>query len=625
MGTIVFQENLETNLAFEEVLGTQTALHTAVSNNAVFRNLAEGPYQYADVRFFGSAILATQLPGGTYYPTSGTITSGTFQLSSDIISLLTIDSTPGNLVSFFSALRGYGALAAFDALFAGNDTITGQSKNDHLTTYGLSSTDTLNGGGGDDILWNRGQADAVMIGGTGSDVFRLATGATNVDVVGGNTDGTGAAGDRDTLVIEGTGIGFLSIASIDALRFASSDGQGSVTFRHVQVGDGLLSRTLSVEGSASQGDAITFTRFMAMAADLDLSGWRFSNWGRLDQTVTFRFDDDAGTPRADRVVGTEVDDTILMGAGADTLSGGRGADLLSGGDGDDVFIFKTGDVVAGERVIGGGGVDTIHLSGNVDMSLMRVSGIERIAFDGATRLWFNDSIPQAPLAVAGDAQANEIVIRLFSNASIDLRAWTFVDWSAADTLRFEGSLGSDVFFAPGASVTADAGYGDDALTGGAGADLLSGGSGNDTLDGGVGNDRLLGGYNSDLVSGSDGNDVLSGGSGNDTLTGGSGKDNFLFDAKPAKTNLDRVTDFRVADDTIQLARGVFTKIAKTGTLKKAAFHTGAKAHDADDRIVYNKKTGFLSYDPDGSGRAAAVAFAKLGSGLALTEKDFFVL
>lgn len=625
MGQITFHEAFDTNLAFEEIFGTDTSFVFASVNTAIFRNLT-GDYLNAAVHVAGTAIFAGKLSDNTYIASAGFAQTGTYSFAgSTIASLSMTDGDPDNLVDFAGALRGAGGLAAFDALFSKNDTITGGGKNDHLTTYGLSSTDTLDGGGGDDILWNRGQANAQMTGGAGKDVFRLATGASNVVLAGDAADGTGTAGDTDTLVIEGTGIGFLSITQIDALRFASSGGSGGVTLRNAQVGTGLVSQALTVEGSASQGDTITLARTGTGAADLDLSGWRFFNWGRLDQAVTFRFDDDAGAPQTDRVTGTVVDDVILMGAGADTVTGGRGADLLIGGDGDDMFVFNAGDVVAGERVLGGGGVDTLRLAGDTDMSLMRLSEIEQVAFGGAQRVWFNDSVPQGPLTILGDARFNEITVRSISSSTIDLRAWSFTGWSDADKLYVAGSAGSDVFLAPAVSVTADGGYGHDTLIGAAGSDRMSGASGDDRLDGANGSDFLDGGAGLDRLSGGAGNDRLAGGYGNDVLFGGYGKDSFVFDTRPAQSNFDRITDFSVMDDTIQLARAVFTKIARKGALVKEAFYIGTKAHDADDRIVYNKKTGVIFYDADGSGQAAAVAFARVKAGLALTEKDFYVL
>ena len=47
--------------------------------------------------------------------------------------------------------------------------------------------------------------------------------------------------------------------------------------------------------------------------------------------------------------------------------------------------------------------------------------------------------------------------------------------------------------------------------------------------------------------------------------------------------------------------------------------------DANDRIIYNNATGDLLYDTDGNGAAAAVRFANVGAGLALTNNDFLVV
>ncbi len=92
-----------------------------------------------------------------------------------------------------------------------------------------------------------------------------------------------------------------------------------------------------------------------------------------------------------------------------------------------------------------------------------------------------------------------------------------------------------------------------------------------------------------------------------------------------KTNLDKIADFNVADDTIYLAKSAFSKIGKKGMLKKSAFHAGTDAHDANDRVIYNKKTGALFYDPDGNGDAAQVQIATLSKSLkAISNGDFFI-
>ncbi|MCC6984658.1 MAG: hypothetical protein IT535_15445 [Bauldia sp.] len=203
--------------------------------------------------------------------------------------------------------------------------------------------------------------------------------------------------------------------------------------------------------------------------------------------------------------------------------------------------------------------------------------------------------------------------------------------------------------------------GDDVLAGLGGNDILDGGAGNDTADykektasvevtlngatavtvkvggkaedtikniekilGGQANDRLTGDSLANSLFGNAGDDVLNGGLGKDILTGGAGRDTFVFSTALSSGNVDQIADFSVADDTIHLDDAAF-KALKAGALSQAAFWTGAAAHDADDRIIYNAKTGALLYDADGNGRGAAVQFATVSPNLALTHADFYVV
>ncbi len=147
--------------------------------------------------------------------------------------------------------------------------------------------------------------------------------------------------------------------------------------------------------------------------------------------------------------------------------------------------------------------------------------------------------------------------------------------------------------------------------------------------GGSGNDTLLGNSVGNTLNGGAGNDSLSGGSGNDTLTGGVGRDDFVFNTAPnATTNLDRITDFVVADDTILLENSIFTALTTTGTLAAGMFRSGAgvtSAADANDYLIYNSTSGALFYDADANGASAAVEIAVLGVGLALSNANFVVI
>lgn len=162
----------------------------------------------------------------------------------------------------------------------------------------------------------------------------------------------------------------------------------------------------------------------------------------------------------------------------------------------------------------------------------------------------------------------------------------------------------------------------DVLTGNAGNDAFNAGAGNDSVSGGAGNDKLYGGS---------GNDKIRGGIGKDTLKGEAGKDTFVFDTTPGKSNVDKVLDFNVKDDSFWLDNAVFTKFGKKGTeaspakLSKSFFTIGDKAKDKNDYLIYDDKKGKLFYDADGSGKGKQVEIATLSKNLKLTEKDFFIV
>ncbi len=64
-----------------------------------------------------------------------------------------------------------------------------------------------------------------------------------------------------------------------------------------------------------------------------------------------------------------------------------------------------------------------------------------------------------------------------------------------------------------------------------------------------------------------------------------------------KTNLDKIVDFNVKDDSIWLDNAIFKKLGKKGSelspakLSKAFFTVGDKAKDGNDYLVYNKSEG----------------------------------
>jgi Ca2+-binding RTX toxin-like protein len=181
-----------------------------------------------------------------------------------------------------------------------------------------------------------------------------------------------------------------------------------------------------------------------------------------------------------------------------------------------------------------------------------------------------------------------------------------------------------------------AGFGSDVSTGGVDNDWFEGDRGNDQLSGLAGADTLLGQEDNDRLNGGLGNDILDGGAGADTLfgsagqdrlSGGAGADHFVFDSRPSgSANRDTIIDFSHADDTFDLEGSVFRALGtSTHRLASAHFRAGAKALDANDHIIYNKATGLLSYDADGSGAHAAVVIAVLVNKPVLAANDFIVI
>jgi Ca2+-binding RTX toxin-like protein len=171
--------------------------------------------------------------------------------------------------------------------------------------------------------------------------------------------------------------------------------------------------------------------------------------------------------------------------------------------------------------------------------------------------------------------------------------------------------------------------GNDAIYGYAGNDAVYGEAGNDYLSGMNGNDNLNGAAGADTLLGGGGNDVLYGGAGKDTLAGGAGYDYFVFNTGlNATTNVDRITDFNVAQDTIRLENAVMPGLGShLGTLASTAFwkSTTGLAHDSNDRVIYETDTGWLNYDSNGSGAGGAVHIALLAPNLGVTYGDFVVI
>ncbi|MBN3926428.1 trypsin-like serine protease [Nostoc sp. NMS4] len=139
----------------------------------------------------------------------------------------------------------------------------------------------------------------------------------------------------------------------------------------------------------------------------------------------------------------------------------------------------------------------------------------------------------------------------------------------------------------------------------------------------TGNNRLNGGNSNDILIGGSGNDTFVGGLGNDTLTGGSGSDVFIINT-PSE-GIDHITDFSSLDDTIYVSKVGFGGGLSEGILQATQFFIGSVAKDSSDRFIYNNNTGGLFFDADGTGSSGQIQIAQLAIGLAITNRDIFVI
>ncbi|WP_112662617.1 calcium-binding protein [Microvirga flavescens] len=466
-----------------------------------------------------------------------------------------------------SVFQQAGADAAAVAM-AGDDALTGSSKGDYLDAY--AGNDTLDGGQGEDT----------MAGGTGDDLYFVD--------------------DTNDRVVEAAGAG-----------------------RDIVIA--------SVSFALAKGSEVERLEAAAGRKALALTGNEFAN-------------------------------EILGNDGNNILDGGRGADTLTGGLGNDAYIIDNALDVIVETP--GQGFDTALSS--VSYVLSDASHVEAIAARGT-----------ASIALTGNSLSNKITGNTGHNVLKGL-AGNDTIYGDGGNDRLYGGIGSDKLYGGMGSdklygedgndalygdvgndfLSGGAGkdrlfggtgddrlyggdgndvlygdIGDDRLYGGAGNDLLYGGPGNNTLSGGDGRDTIYGSYNEDLISGGSGNDrlfgdsgndTISGGLGNDLLSGGEGYDTFIFDTRPdSRTNVDRISDFNPWTDRISLKAKVFANIGY-GALSSDAFWIGAKAHDASDRIIYDKPSGILYYDPDGTGAKAQVKFAIVEPGTDLTDAAFWL-
>src|SRR5262245_21554511 len=554
---------------------------------------------------------------------------------------------------------GWGVTIQGDTIygFEGQDTILGLGGDD--TINGGTGNDFLHGGMGADVLNGLGDTDTADYGSLAQDLkdddgqgiyINLATGVAS-----------GGAAEGDTLIsienVVGTQLGGDMIigdgganelwglngndslkggGGIDTLHGGGDndtlEGGAGIDFIYGDGGSDTAAYRYSNEAVFVSIGGVTGSDFRAEGGHAandtldsieNLTGSSYDDrlWGSPDQnTLSGRAGNDIlkGFGGTDFLWGGEDNDTLLGGDGTDTLRGENGNDVLNGeanadtmigGYGDDTYwVDDPSDVVT---ELAGQGTVTVRAS----VSFVLASGVS------VENLQTSSDTGTAAINLTGNSGVNHIT---GNNGGNQLDGGAGAD-------QMSGLGGNDIYFIDNAndSVAESGGQGADeartsvssTLTAGADVESLR-----TTNDDGTAAINLTGNSTGNLVRGNNGNNVINGGDGNDELTGRGGQDAFLFNtALNAATNVDVITDFVVADDTIQLDQDIFSSSLGLGTIANGEFVIGTAAQDANDRIIYNNVTGDLFFDADGNGATAAVRFANVGAGLAFTNNDFLVV
>ena len=379
----------------------------------------------------------------------------------------------------------------------------------------------------------------------------------------------------------------------------------------------------------------------------------------------------------DALTGTVGGDVFNSLAGNDSIDGGLGADSMNGGLGNDRYVVDNSADNVVEVAGIGSGIDSVEssisygLTANVEnLTLTGASVINALGNTLNNVLTGNDTANVLDGRVGADTLIGGLGNDLYAvensgdqvieslGSGID-KVNSSISYSLADNVENLTLIGVGVINGFGNTLN-NVLRGNDAanvMDGRVGVDTLIGGLGNDlyavdnngdkvieNLDGGIDkvnssisytltdnveNLTLVGsasinGTGNDLnnvLLGNSADNILDGGLGYDVLTGGAGSDIFQL----LNLSKDKITDFVVGQDHVELASSVFSSLNYTGQLHAENFAIGTKAVDATDYLIYNSVNGVLSYDEDGSGLGAATQIAVLGVNLALTNVDFSMI
>lgn len=581
--------------------------------------------------------------------------SGYFTLTATADGILSVTTSSGattyknfEKVQFSNGLVNLGTAAI--------DSIVGTAGADAFL-FGLGGNDTIDGGAGADKMYG-GLGDdtyildvatdiASELAGQGTDTIKTALTYSLAD-----TDGAGVnGGNIENLIltgaaaINGTGNALNNVITGNAAVNILNGGLGNDTLDGGLGNDTLIgglgndvfvvsAATDIVTELAAQGTDTIKAAITYNLTDTDGAG---ANGGNVENLILTGAAAINGTGNAlnNGIIGNAAVNILTGGLGNDTLDGGLGNDTLIGGLGNDIYVVNVATDIVTE--LAAQGTDTINAAitynlTDTDGAGVNGGNVENLTLTGA-----------AAINGTGNALNNGII----GNAAVNILTGgagdDYLDGGIGnDTLL--GGIGNDTYVVSAVTdiVTELAGQGTDTVrfhlsynladsdgagvNGGNVENLILTGTLNTTGYGNALNNVITGNSGNNIIRGLAGNDNLNGGLGNDNLSGSAGVDRFIFTTALGATNIDTIIDYSVAADTIQIDNAIFTAVgAATGVLAAAQFWTGAAAHDADDRILYNSATGAVSYDADGNGAGAAVQFATVTTNLAMTNAEFVII
>jgi hypothetical protein len=316
----------------------------------------------------------------------------------------------------------------------------------------------------------------------------------------------------------------------------------------------------------------------------------------------------------ENVTGSVHADELIGNAAANVLSdGGKGAaDSMTGLGGNDTYrIYNSGDIIVEASTQG----TADRVMAAVDYVLGAKVCIELLTTNGSTGTSSIDLTGNTlEQTITGNAGAN--ILNDGGKGAADTMQGlggndTYRIYNAGDVIIESASQGSADRVASAVDYRLGAGVGIEIMT-------TNGSTGTSDID-------LAGNAYVQKITGNAGDNRLEGREGNDTLSGLGGDDTFVFNTKLGASNIDTVLDFNVADDRFLLSDVIFTAV-NSGVLLSGYFrnNTTGLAQDSNDHIIYERDTGELYYDANGTGSGSGILFAKITVGLSLTNADFAV-